>query len=79
MQIGTTLELEFLTSTDKTYTLTIRDPKENLTRAAVVAAMEDIIDADVFETAQGESLATVSDCYYKTVSKTILTNPGGGE
>ena len=74
-----TLLLSFFTETDKDYTITVRDPKADLTLSQVVSAMEDIIDSDVFLTSQGESLAAVGNCCYRTVTKTPLTDPGGGE
>ena len=42
------LELQFLTAHDKAVTISIQNPKQDLTDAQVLAAMQTIIDQNVF-------------------------------
>lgn len=44
-----TLQLTFLTAGDKKVTLSVDEPKADLTKEEVEAAMEEIIEAGVFE------------------------------
>lgn len=43
-----TLQLTFLTAGDKKVTLTVDEPKIGITEAEVAAAMDDIIQANIF-------------------------------
>ncbi|KGR77775.1 DUF2922 domain-containing protein [Ureibacillus manganicus] len=43
-----TLEMKFNLENGKTLTLSVSEPKENITPAEVVTAMQTIIDQDVF-------------------------------
>ncbi len=49
-----TLEMVFRSEGGKEITLSIADPKENLTLAEVTTVMEDIIAKQVFESSTGD-------------------------
>lgn len=53
-----TLQLNFTTATGKQTSLTVDEPKAGLTPAEVEAAMQEIINSQVFEV-DGSFLATV--------------------
>ena len=60
MQITKKLLMTFKTDEDKKVSLTVDSPRENLTEAEILAAMNVIVDNDVFAP-NGESLvSTVS-------------------
>jgi len=75
---STTLVLVFLDSDNNEKSIVVKDPKANLTKEAIVSAMETIITNDAFVTASGKHLETVSDCYYKTIS-IVQPTAGAGE
>lgn len=51
------LEMKFNTANGKTLTVTVSEPKENITAAEVATSMQTIIDQDVFH---NEGFALVS-------------------
>lgn len=57
-----TLELYFLTSSGKTARLSVMDPKEPVNVEEVKTAMEQIIQADIFETMHG-SFAGIKEAH----------------
>jgi len=79
MNVGTTLILSFLDTEGNEVNVTVKNPKADLERADVVDVMEDVIDNEGIISSQGNLLETVNDCYYRTVTKTVLTDAGGGE
>jgi len=79
MDVGTTLVLSFLDTEGNEANLSIKNPKAALERANVVDVMEDVIDNEGIVSNQGNLLQSVNDCYYRTVTKTVLTDDGGGE
>ena len=54
-----TLEMKFNTANGKTITLSVSDPKENITSTEVVTAMQSIIDQDVFHN-EGYAIVGIS-------------------
>lgn len=61
-----TLELVFKNENGASKTIAITYPRENVTRDEADAAMETIIEKNVFETSGG-ALVEASDAYYRTV------------
>jgi|LSQX01.2.fsa_nt_gb hypothetical protein len=64
-----TLVLRFRSADGKTFNLNVPNPREDLTEVEVRAAMEDIIDADIFS-ASGSSLAAVIEAYITDLTRT---------
>jgi len=79
MSAETTLVLSFFDADGNEANLTVKNPKADLERADVVDVMEDIIDNEGIVSNKGNLLQDVNDCYYRTVTKTVLTDDGGGE
>lgn len=79
MSAETTLMLSFLDNDGNEANITVKNPKTGLERADVVDVMEDIIDNEGLVSSKGNLLEKVNDCYYRTVTKTVLTDDGGGE
>ncbi len=79
MDSVTTLVLCFLTADGNEHQISIKTPKDDLTLSQVTTAMQTIIDSEAFVTSKNESLDSIGNCYYRTVTKTPLTDPGGGE
>lgn len=77
MGTETTLVLSFLTTSGNNHTITIHNPKSDLTLSEVMDAMQAIIESEAFLTSKGEALESVNKCYYRTVTKTPLTDPNG--
>lgn len=63
-----TLILEFVTADEKKKTVTIANPKDDLTKAVVYAAMQAIVDNNFYQV----ELEDFSDAYYKAVEVTAL-------
>ncbi len=53
----TVLELQFVSVAGRRFSLTINDPKENLTEEAVKTAMEQIVAINAFRTTTGDVAA----------------------
>lgn len=70
--MNTNLILSFKASDGKICNLNIKSPRADVTRAEAVAVMEDIIEKNVFETASGASLVSVSAVYSVVTNKTEL-------
>ncbi|CCQ94667.1 conserved hypothetical protein [[Clostridium] ultunense Esp] len=51
------LEMEFKDETGKKFTISIDDPREDLTEVEVRAAMDEIVNRNIFFTATGEIVA----------------------
>ena len=62
-----TLVLEFVDEDNNTKSLVIKNPKDDLTKEAVTAAMNTIIEEDALLTNAGRHLADIKNCYYRTV------------
>ena len=60
--MGKTLQLTFLTGGDKKVTLTVDEPKTDLTKEEVEAAMDEIIEARWI-------VNTKSNKYYKVINR----------
>lgn len=73
------LMLQFLDEDNKEHTITINNPKEDLTKAQITTAMQTIIDKDAMRTKAGKRYAEISNAYYRTVTIEYPTDPGGGE
>lgn len=67
------LEMEFLNNLNRKYTITIEDPKLDLTSEEVQAAMDGIIAEDVFLVSLGK-LETAVDARIVTTSIENLIN-----
>lgn len=52
-----TLKMAFVNEGAGTLTLSVRNPKDNITEAQVVAVMDNIIDKNVFATKDGDLVA----------------------
>lgn len=63
-----TLQLNFVTAAGKQTSLTVDEPRAGLTPAEVEAAMQEIIDSQVFEV-DGSFLATVKGA--RIVERTV--------
>ena len=74
MESEKTLVLEFWDEDNKTKSLIIKNPKDDLTKEQVVEAMQTIIDADVLLTSASKHLVDVANCYYRTVTKEVLVS-----
>ena len=77
METETTLVLSFLTTSGDDHVINVRAPKTDLTLSEVTDAMQAMIDSEAFLTSKGEALETVNKCYYRTITKTMLTDPDG--
>lgn len=62
------LEMRFNTANGKTLTLTVSEPKEDITAAEVAAVMQTIIDQDVFH---NEGFALVSINQARIVERNV--------
>lgn len=68
------LKLQFKTEEGKTKVITINNPKEGLAKDVVKAAMQKIVDADVFYNEGEKVYAKVASAkYYTTQSDDIFT------
>lgn len=65
------LNMVFKTDLDKEVTLTLSDPKDDLTKTQVVAVMEEIIAKTLFVSKKGK-LATVVDVVIKSTDEVAL-------
>ena len=63
-----TLVLEFLDEDNNIKTIVIKNPKDDLTKEAVMAAMNTIIEEDALLTNAGRHLTDINNCYYRTVT-----------
>ncbi|WP_352418273.1 DUF2922 domain-containing protein [Proteiniborus sp.] len=54
------LEMVFKNQKDKTSRLSLDDPREDVTDAEIKAAMENILTANIFETADGDLVSIAS-------------------
>lgn len=54
-----TLEMAFRTEGGKTVTISVVDPKDGLTGAAVTTVMQSIIDKNIFSTTSGDLIQIV--------------------
>lgn len=61
-----TLELVFKNASDKEVTLSLADPKDGLTLAAANAAMQQIIDKNIF-TSTGGDLVAIADAQIRVL------------
>ena len=73
-----TLVLKFNTDGDKTHTINVAFPKEDLSLETVTEQMEKIIDSNAVLTSKGEGLTSVNSAYYKIVTIEPL-EPAEGE
>ena len=65
------LELVFKGSQGKNTTLNVKNPKADVTKAEADTAMQELIEADVFDTAAG-SLAAIKEARVRTTDVDIL-------
>lgn len=57
------LELVFKTATDKTFTLQIQEPKNDLSEETVRQAMNDLLKLNIFDLSKGELVSIHSAQY----------------
>ena len=74
-----TLVLEFLDEDNNTKSLVIKNPKDDLTKEAVTAAMETIIEEDALLTNAARHLTDIKNCYYRTITIDELPFESDGE
>lgn len=70
--MATSLVLLFKTDDDKTCSIKVNDPKDNISRSEAEAAMNTIIEKKVFETSAGAKLTAISDVYTITTAKSQI-------
>lgn len=63
------LELNFNTANGKTMTISVNDPKENLTISEVATAMQTIISQDVFHN-EGNGLVAINQA--RIIDRNVL-------
>lgn len=56
-----TLELIFIANDGKTIRLTVNDPREDLDEETIKNVMDQIVTADIFQNANGASIAAVKE------------------
>jgi len=66
------LNLAFKTTENKTATLSLVDPRDDLTRAEALAVMQTIVEKDIFTTGRNVHFASVADVTIKTTDETAL-------
>ena len=74
-----TLVLEFLDEDNNTKTIVIKNPKDDLTKEAVMAAMNTIIEEDALLTNAARHLTDIKNCFYRTVTIDELPFESEGE
>ena len=79
MDSVTTLVLAFYDTDGNETNVTVKNPKMDLQLNEVVAVMEEIIENQGIISNRDLPLDSVANCYYRTVTKTPLTDAGGGE
>jgi len=57
--VKTKLEMDFLDALNKSYRVSIDEPREDLTEFEVADIMDDIVTANVFESKNGSLMGTV--------------------
>jgi NDP-sugar pyrophosphorylase family protein len=60
------LEMEFLDSQGKKFKITIDEPREDLTEMEIRAAMDEIVQKNVFFTSTGDIVAVSGARYVRT-------------
>lgn len=70
MSLSRTLELRFKNEADRTVTVRVADPREDLTAGEIKAAMEAILAADVFSSTGGDLVGLVDA---RLVSREVTT------
>ena len=53
------LEMDFLDQGGKKFKLTVDEPREDITEAEVGAAMEDVVDRNIFHTVAGDVVDSI--------------------
>ncbi|MEY8598273.1 DUF2922 domain-containing protein [Mammaliicoccus lentus] len=66
------LELTFKTSTDKTSTLQIQNPKRDLTEENVRQAMDSILKLNLFDLSKGELVSIHSAHYVERSTRSVI-------
>lgn len=66
------LELIFKTSTEKTFTLQIQNPKRDLTEENVRQAMDNILKLNLFDLSKGELVSIHSAQYVERSTHTVI-------
>lgn len=77
MKTVKSLILVFKDEDDMDCKLTFGNVKDDLVQEDVVDVMDQIIEDDTILTATGKHLASVSDCYYRTVTEEPLATSDG--
>ena len=67
-----TLKMIFTLENDKSLTLSLREPKDGLTKAAVEAVMEDIITKKAVVSKEGSFAKAIKDSYISESDKQQL-------
>ncbi|GGI02711.1 MULTISPECIES: DUF2922 domain-containing protein [Mammaliicoccus] len=66
------LELTFKTSTEKTFTLQIQNPKADLTKDIVEQAMNKIMKLNLFDLSKGELVSIHSAQYIERSTRPLI-------
>lgn len=66
------LELTFKTSTEKTFTLQIQNPKADLTKEVVEQAMNKIMKLNLFDLSKGELVSIHSAQYIERSTRPLI-------
>ena len=67
-----TLKMSFTLSNDKVYNISLKDPKDDLTRTSAVGAMTDAITKEAF-VVNGATATAVKDVYVYGTTRIDLT------
>lgn len=70
--MSTILNLTFKTSDSKLCNIRVNSPRADVTRAEAEAAMQVLIDKDVFETSSGARLIAIDNVSITTTTKSDL-------
>ena len=70
--MATSLILAFKTDDGKICNIKVNDPKDNISRSEAEAAMNTIIEKNVFETSSGAKLTAIDDIYTVTTAKSQI-------
>ena len=66
------LEMEFKDVAGKKFTLSLEEPKNDLTESDIRAAMEEVVNKNIFSTKEGDIVETVKARIIKTEIEEIM-------
>ena len=72
MKSDTDLELVFKNAAGKKFTLNIEDPKSGVTKAEIDAAMQVVVDNNIFNTSGGDVVEAVEG-HLRTITTDVIS------